>query len=393
MDGATLAIIVLCVFLAVVLLKDITGLTDWLRGGFSQVQNDRTYAFDSSSGLWCRARPGATAKNNRQSQSFVIDIRGGIFHAGTACATNAELSVIDVTDANNPLDVKSASDYSAGKAKSFVHKVTLGSMSTAGITLSSWSQIASLHSKDMVFPRRGLCKLKFIMTVFNQSDQILAEPCCYLDFDNPEQGYQEELDQLEKVKNLAIAIALTVASVEGKIAQSKFEVIHNWVEENLSGAGQGDSAKIEKALRKAVHFFETGKQLDIESLCGEIVQLASPGQRYDIMELCLQVAAADNRASREELEILKAFSHWLDLDIDRFRHMVETMLPLHMHEVQDAELILGICQGMTAEQSRHRLNLEYRKWNARVTNPDPNVQSQADQMLSLIAEARNQFVS
>jgi len=38
------------------------------------------------------------------------------------------------------------------------------------------------------------------------------------------------------------------------------------------------------------------------------------------------------------------------------------------------------------------LNKEYAKWNARVTNTDPQVRTQADQMLGLIAEARSQYV-
>jgi len=39
------------------------------------------------------------------------------------------------------------------------------------------------------------------------------------------------------------------------------------------------------------------------------------------------------------------------------------------------------------------LNKEYSKWNSRVTNADPGIQSQADQMLRLITEARGQYAS
>jgi hypothetical protein len=38
------------------------------------------------------------------------------------------------------------------------------------------------------------------------------------------------------------------------------------------------------------------------------------------------------------------------------------------------------------------LNKEYSKWSARVTNTDPEIQSQADQMLKLIAEARSNYI-
>ena len=57
------------------------------------------------------------------------------------------------------------------------------------------------------------------------------------------------------------------------------------------------------------------------------------------------------------------------------------------------EFILGIRPDMTPEQARLRLNEEYQKWNARVTHPDPHIQSQAEQMLRLIGQARNEYVT
>jgi predicted ArsR family transcriptional regulator len=46
---------------------------------------------------------------------------------------------------------------------------------------------------------------------------------------------------------------------------------------------------------------------------------------------------------------------------------------------------------MGREKVRRHLNKEYSKWNSRVTNADPGIQSQADQMLKLIAETRSQY--
>jgi len=64
-----------------------------------------------------------------------------------------------------------------------------------------------------------------------------------------------------------------------------------------------------------------------------------------------------------------------------------------MHEVRDIETILGISSDMSKEKVRQHLNKEYSKWNSRVTNADPDIQNQADQMLNLIAEARNQYTT
>ena len=64
-----------------------------------------------------------------------------------------------------------------------------------------------------------------------------------------------------------------------------------------------------------------------------------------------------------------------------------------MHETMDQEVILGVSSDMGKEKTREQLNKEYIKWNSRVTSSDPAIQSQADEMLKLIAEARRQYVS
>ena len=72
--------------------------------------------------------------------------------------------------------------------------------------------------------------------------------------------------------------------------------------------------------------------------------------------------------------------------------MAERILPAEMHEVEDAEIVLGITSDMSSETARQCINNEYRKWNARVTNPDPAIQSQANYMLQFIARARSKYV-
>ena len=43
---------------------------------------------------------------------------------------------------------------------------------------------------------------------------------------------------------------------------------------------------------------------------------------------------------------------------------------------------------MTAPEIREYLNLEYKKWNIRTTNKDPNIVKEADEMLMRIAMCR-----
>jgi hypothetical protein len=107
----------------------------------------------------------------------------------------------------------------------------------------------------------------------------------------------------------------------------------------------------------------------------------------------MHVAQANGSVSADETSLLKNMSDWLDIDTDKFRRMMEKILPIDMYEVKDIDTILGITSDMSDEKARKHLNKEYSKWNSRVTNSDPRIQSQADQMLRLIAEARCQYIT
>ncbi|GAI80926.1 unnamed protein product, partial [marine sediment metagenome] len=122
------------------------------------------------------------------------------------------------------------------------------------------------------------------------------------------------------------------------------------------------------------------------------VEIAPLADRYDILDLCLRVAQADGVAAVEELALLKNLASWLEVDTNRFREMMGKILPAGMHEVKDVEVILGVTSDMSKDKTRKHLNKEYSKWNARVTNTDSEIQTQADDMLKFIAETRSEYV-
>jgi hypothetical protein len=110
------------------------------------------------------------------------------------------------------------------------------------------------------------------------------------------------------------------------------------------------------------------------------------------MTLCLHVAQAKSSVAPEELTILGDLARWLQIDADVYRSMMERILPVNMHQVKDTQLVLGVTSDMSEDAARQLLNREYSKWNSRVTNRNPQIQAQADEMLSLIAEARREYV-
>jgi len=174
-------------------------------------------------------------------------------------------------------------------------------------------------------------------------------------------------------------------------------LIRKWAIDNILGDSERASDKarreLDRALDKTIDFFLEGYRLNPYEICSELVEIVPVGQRYDVLDLCLHAAKADGTVLAEELALLKNLATWLEVDAERFRVMMEKVLPIHMHKVKDVEAILGITSDMSKERTRQHLNKEYSKWNSRVTNSDPNVQTQADQMLKLIAEARSECVA
>ena len=72
--------------------------------------------------------------------------------------------------------------------------------------------------------------------------------------------------------------------------------------------------------------------------------------------------------------------------------MMEKILSVSMYEIEDLEISLGITSQMNKKQTCRQLSKEYRKWNSRVTNRNPEIKTQAEHMLKLVAEIRNQCI-
>jgi tellurite resistance protein len=218
---------------------------------------------------------------------------------------------------------------------------------------------------------------------------------CYFTYEKCARGYLDLQDNVQRAKTLAVALGFAVSAADKKVHDAEVAIIKEWAGANidLSGAPEKARRKFKKALDKTIKFFRKGNQINPYKICREIVEIAPVAERYDILEFCMWVARANGVAATEEVALLRDIADWLELDNERFRTMMGKILPVGMHEVEDAEAILGVSSDMSEEETRGRLTEEYRKWNARVTSFDPEVQSQADQMLRFIAEARDEYVS
>lgn len=201
----------------------------------------------------------------------------------------------------------------------------------------------------------------------------------------------------ERVKRHAVTLALAVSAADGKICKSELTVIGDWAKEAIVGEGDESAQtktrrQVDKAIRQAAKLLGSGSRVDTYGICKEVAETAPISQQYSILDLCLQVGGASGVVSPEELDMLAKFAQWLGVDEDRFRGMMEKVLPVTMHKVEDRKVVLGIRPGMSKENIRQFLNKAYSKWNGRVTHLNPEIRAQAGHMLKLIAETRNEYI-
>jgi len=355
--------------------------------------------------LNCRVRLIRDMKNGLASDVFAVEICGSVNAPGDDCEAILRAAILDVTDSArdpsppsyrraSPVHAK-AGQWRIGDSPAFCYSAELGKLTSRHTVLSDWTAVAQLRPEWLLFPRKGRRDLQFRASILSRRDtQALAHAECTLSYDNSDLGYVDMEENSRRTKTLAVALAFTVSASDGRLFNCEVDVIKSWARDNVCLSQGSDRARrmLEKALNKTLAFFRDGNHLNTYDICKEMVEIAPLADRYDILEFCLRVARAKGSAAPEELALLNDLATWLEVDPDVFRGMAERILPVSMHQVKNTEAVLGVTSDMSKEKTRRRLNKEYSKWNARVTNSDPQIQAQADQMLSLIAEARRQYV-
>jgi tellurite resistance protein len=344
--------------------------------------------------LNCRVRLTAEYNLDSSIEVFVIEICGTIHAPESQHATDARVTITDVTDGDAA--VRAAVKHTQIKdSPTFCCTAELGRLPNAHTLLQDWTGVAKVQADRIILPRKGERRLLFDVAILSRkTTRVLASAKCSFCYENEADGYLDIDENIQRTKTLAVAVAFAVSSADKKIYDCEVALIKSWARQNIDTSAASDRAKasLEKALDKTLEFFTDGNQIDVEKICNEIGNIAPLAQRCDIIELCMNVARADDAVAPEELALLNNMAAWLQIEDERFRTMMAKILPVTLHQVKDAQVVLGLNADMTKDQTRKRLNKEYSKWNSRVTNTDPEIQTQADQMLKFIADARSAYV-
>ena len=344
-----------------------------------------------------RVRIGRQPNGDSWQSVLILDICGTIEAPDEDHEVGLEVTLTDITDdKENPLPALTRpKNNSIHSVAPFAYQTSMGKLCRQVTVLEDWTSVAQISPEWFVLPRQGHRQLQYSVAVVSQATgDRLANTTCVAPYESIETGYLDIEDNIQRAKTLAVGLAFSVGAANNALLEPEIDIIYGWVKTNFGSADASEAAQLEleRALNKTAAFFHRGGHLNLEEICTEIVDVAPMVGRLDILDLCLRVAAAKGQVTKAELTILKDLAEWLRIDRSRLRAMVEKILPVSMHQTQDAEIILGVTTDMTTDEARHQLNREYAKWSSRVISSDPGIRKQADQMLNLIANARTQYV-
>ncbi len=350
--------------------------------------------------LHCRIGLISTDSPGIAETAFEVKMRGCVTAPSDMYDADVQVLIADVQDGpNNAKPVLcTAKQWQMEDSPAFCLKSHIGKLPHRQTHLSTWVPVAEIRADLLKFPRKGTSKLKFITSIISQAGGgELACAAATIDYENHKSGYIDAKENHQRAEALSVQLAAALCSSNGQLNKAGIKVIDEWISSRVETSVNKESkaqirSRFKQSLEDAIGLCRKGGEFDIESICGQITEKATIIERYDAMELCLQVVKTGGGIDGKQIAVLSQMAGLLEVDTDKFRAMVQKILPVSMYEAKDVEFILGVTADMSAEEARRQLNNEYRKWNARVTHPDTATRQQAGRMMALIADARRNYV-
>jgi hypothetical protein len=171
-----------------------------------------------------------------------------------------------------------------------------------------------------------------------------------------------------------------VDTAEMKVLEQFLALRHRRVSDDGELAGAAWAAITSARMR-----FQGGTSArELLQQAGQDLAGTDEGPRASAYELAVRIMASDRRITEDELDRLNELAEVLRLDAETTATIRNRYTDISMFEGEDVDP-LGVPAGAPAEQ-RTFLREELRKWRSVLTNPDPQRQQQAQQMIDRITE-------
>ena len=325
----------------------------------------------------------------RQDQFFRVQVSGRIPTQQENVDTNVQIEVLDVTDGQSHAHqvLSTHEQYRDQENSEFYLIQHNGVVPEKNAVLARQVTVAQFPCHILRFAYRGRRKLLFRATVIESaSGKKLVSARKTIEYVYCSEGYREVHGRRLEVLAACVELSAIVLG-SASCSQGVRELWSEWIQQKAEMfVPADDAAKTVEAIQDRFSGLTIKHSSDI------VLAYGKNTDRFFAVELGLQTAAFDGVVSIANLEKIYEIAHLLEIQRDRILSMAQKSLLSSQCQIEDPAQLLGITSEMDDDSFRKRLNEEYRKWNARVTHPDAQVRSQADRILTLIAEIRSQWL-
>jgi len=252
-------------------------------------------------------------------------------------------------------------------------------------SVSEWTTMCNIPIEVLMFPFRGDCKIKFTYSIGNRTSASFV-----YSFYNDQRGYENFDDDQKAIAVWTVRLALCISATDYTISESEQDMITDWIK------NQDKAEDLQIIFDDEMSNYRDGVIRDVDSCCDEIMEKSDLSERLMIVQLCCEIMSADGILADEEADLSSVLADKLDIPLSKYQSIREKHLSLHNIEIGNlvnVANILGITSDMTVEKQKAHLRKIYKKWNALTHHPDPKTRKQAEAMVELVAEARNNLKS
>lgn len=341
--------------------------------------------------------------NDTELDFLKVDIKGIINVPTDNYDTTFIVKMFDVTDGEEDIILCTTEHYQANDSGMFWYEEN-EVLPYEGTIFKNWVTQVRVPKIFLELPRRGNRKVKIEIFVCDKNRKILEEDSTVIDYYNEYSGYLDDVENRHKFEEAVIKTALIVSGSDGDMDESEANVVKEWVKKRISGYKKDYQEETKQRLNNYIKdsYGEViNGEIGIYDSLIEIDEIASEGEKYELFEVCLKVASADGTADEEELKIIDEIAEELGLNRKKFQSMIEKELPVTIHASKTTsndsgngnkhEKMLGITSDMSNDEIKKHLRREYTKWNSRVSNSDPAIREQAEEMIKIISELRTKY--
>jgi len=345
-------------------------------------------AFDRFRFICCVEQLTDESLPSGEDQFFRVKMIGRIPTDEDNVDTNMQLEILDITEGrSHPQQVLSADEqYRCEESAIFRFIQHNGIVPEKNAVLARWVTVAQFPCHILRFSHRGRRKLMFCVSVLEAETgrkltaaQKTVEYVCFSD------GYYEVHSRRCDILKSCVELAVFSCGQTPPFSSDIQLLWATWLQKKSDLFMSAEEAKgmVEQIARNA-------SALDIEASAETLLAYGQSTDAFLAMELALQTAGFCGTVTLEMYQRIARIVKMLQIRQDRFLAVAQKILLGSGCHIEEPSYLLGISPEMDEASFRKRLNEEYRKWNARVTHPDPQIRGRADTILTLIANIRTQ---